>query len=188
MAHVGGDSLGLDTKLVVLDGPHKSDVIFHRFTISGATDGQKKAGRISASTLRQILESARNVAPDPTKSSPAWLQAVKVNSYGDFHGLCFLIKVGIAPARDGYPAKNVIKSVIVPNMPEYQGQFSSGCGSSIDSGQYRVSKLGNDARRHLASTPSSLLSLCVEYRIAALGKMNEQRSNEAHDICSAPRC
>jgi hypothetical protein len=85
----------------------------------GATDGQKKAAQISASTLRAILESAKNVAPDPTKSSPAWLQAVKVNSYGDFHGLCFLIKVGIASARGEYSAKNTIKSVIVPNMREY---------------------------------------------------------------------
>jgi hypothetical protein len=114
-----GDSLGLDTKLTVIDGPFKGATIYNRFTMTGATDGQKRAGQISGSTLRAILESARNVAPDPTKSNPAWLQAVKINTYGDLQGLRFLCKVGIAPARGEYGARNVIRGVITPNMPEY---------------------------------------------------------------------
>jgi hypothetical protein len=109
----------LDTKLKVIDGPFRGTTIYNWFTLSGTTGGQKKAAQISAATLRQILESSRGVAPDPTKSNPAWLDAVKINSYGDLHGLCFLINVGIAPARDGFAAKNVIKSVIAPGLPEY---------------------------------------------------------------------
>jgi hypothetical protein len=114
-----GDSLGLDTKFTVIDGPYKGATVYNRFTLSGQTEGQKKAGRISASTIRAILESARNIAPDPTKSSPAWLRAVQINSYGDLHGLCLLIKVGVEPARGEYKAKNTIASIVTPGMPEY---------------------------------------------------------------------
>jgi hypothetical protein len=53
-----GDSLGLDAKLVVIDGPFKGSTIFYRFTLMGQSEGQKKAAQISASTLRAILESA----------------------------------------------------------------------------------------------------------------------------------
>jgi hypothetical protein len=114
-----GDSLGLNCKFVVLDGPHKGVSFFTLFTLSGTTDGHRDAARISGAYLRAILESAKGVAPDPTKTNPTWLQAVRINSYGDFHGLCFLAKVKVLPAQNGYAAKNVIQTVITPNMKEY---------------------------------------------------------------------
>lgn len=114
-----GDSLGLSCKFVVIDGEHKGHAIFNRFTLSGTTDGHREAARISGASLRAILESVNNVKPDPTKSDPAWLKATHVNSYGDFHGLCFLAKLGVAPPKDGYPAKNIIKTIVTPNMPGY---------------------------------------------------------------------
>jgi hypothetical protein len=114
-----GTSLGLDCKFVVTDGPYRGTNIFTRFTLSGTTDGHREATRISGQTLRAILESARNVTPDPTKSSPAWRQAVTIQNYGDFHGLCFLARVGVQPPRDGYAARNILKKVIVPGAPEY---------------------------------------------------------------------
>jgi hypothetical protein len=114
-----GTSLGLDCKFVVMDGPYKGSNIFTRYTLSGTSDGHREAARISGQTLRAILESARNVPPDPTKSSPAWRQAVTINNYGDFHGLCLLVRIGVQPPKDGYAAKNTVKKVIVPGAPEY---------------------------------------------------------------------
>jgi hypothetical protein len=114
-----GTSLGLDCKFVVMDGPYKGVNIFTRYTLTGTSDGHREAARISGQTLRAILESAHNVKPDPTKQDPAWRQAVTINNYGDFHGLCLLVRVGVQPPKDGYAARNTIKKVIVPGAPEY---------------------------------------------------------------------
>jgi hypothetical protein len=114
-----GNSLGLDAKFKVMDGEFKGCIIFNRFTLMGPTENHKKAAVISNATLRAILESAKNVAPGPTKTNPEWLAAMRFDNYGSFHGLCFLMKVGVTPAKDGYEAKNNIKVVIIPGMPEY---------------------------------------------------------------------
>jgi hypothetical protein len=114
-----GLSLGLNCKFVVIDGEYKGRVIYTLYTLDGVTDGQREAKKISGNTLQAILEGARGVMHDPKKTNPEWLDAVHINDHGDFHGLCFLIKVGIAPPQGGYPAKSTIKTVITPNMPGY---------------------------------------------------------------------
>ena len=81
--------------------------------------GQSKAGKITRSTLRAILESARNVQPKD-ESNEAKSKRL-VSSHSDFNSLEFIAKIGIEPARDQYQAKNKLGSVITPDKPEYSG-------------------------------------------------------------------
>jgi hypothetical protein len=113
-----GESTGLDARFRVLDGPYMNRMIFNKFTMQG--NNHDKAIRMSHAMLRNIKESVYNVRPDPTKSSPEWLDLMKIKkSYGEFHGLCFLAEIGIRPADGQFQAKNIISAVITPDMPGY---------------------------------------------------------------------
>jgi hypothetical protein len=110
---VDGNSLGLDCEFNVPDGEFKGRKVWQLFTLSGTTPGHEQAGKISCSTLRAILESAKGIKS--SDNSAAAEAARKVTSWGDFQNLRFVAKLGVRPAQNGYPAKNTIIEVITPD-------------------------------------------------------------------------
>lgn len=109
-----GDKLMLDLEFTVTDGPFAKRKFWQYLVVTGSQD----AANISRSTLRAILESARNI--DPNDTSDAAKRKRLVGGYGDFDGLVFVGKAGIEPGKDGYQDKNRLKNVVTPNMPNYK--------------------------------------------------------------------
>jgi len=113
-----GDSEALDCEFVVVDGEFAKRKFWTLFTVNGTTEGQASAADISRRRLRAMLESARGIKPDD--ESDAAKQARRTESWGDFDGLRFIGKIGIEPAKDKYPAKNVLVEVVVPGRKEWR--------------------------------------------------------------------
>ena len=112
-----GQSEALDCEFVVLNGEFAKRKFWGLFTLSGTSEGHAEAARISEARLRAILESARGVRPDD--KSEAARKARQVTSYGDFDGLVFIGKLGVDPAKNGYPAKNTLLEAITPDRPDW---------------------------------------------------------------------
>ena len=113
-----GNSEGLDCKFVVVDGEFTKRVFFALFTLNGVTEKHAEAGRISCATLRAALESARGIKPDD--NSDAAKQARRAESFAVFDGLRFIGKIGVEPAKGGYPAKNTLSEVVTPDRKEWR--------------------------------------------------------------------
>lgn len=107
----------LDVEFVVKEGSFAKRKFWTNFCLDGTTDGHKTAANISASTLRSILESARGIKPDD--GSDDAMKRRRVDGYGDFDGLGFVAKIGIEPGKNGYKDKNILSSVITPDMKEW---------------------------------------------------------------------
>jgi hypothetical protein len=110
-----GDSMALDCEFTVLEGPFAKRKFWTLFTIEGTTEGHAKAGEISASRLRAILESARGIRPDD--ESEAAKNGRRVTSWGDFDGIRFIAKIGIEVAKpgSGFKDKNTLDAAITPD-------------------------------------------------------------------------
>jgi len=111
----GGDSQAMDCEFTVVDGPFAKRKFWSLFTVEGTTEGHAKAGEISASRLRGILESAKGIRPDD--ESDAAKNGRRVNSWGDFDGLRFVAKIGIEVAKpgSGFKDKNTLDAAITPD-------------------------------------------------------------------------
>jgi hypothetical protein len=109
-----GRSEGLDLELTVVDGPFIKRKLWVLLTLQGETEGHAEAGRIANTVLRAIIESARGVRPDD--QSEAAKQQRRLASYLELDGMCFIGRVGVEPAKNGYDAKNKLASVITPDM------------------------------------------------------------------------
>jgi hypothetical protein len=107
-----GDSEALDVEFVVLDGEYAKRKFWSLFTLVGKTEGHAEAARISGERIRAMLESARGIRPDD--NSDAAKEARRVTSYGDLDGLCFVCRIGVEPAQNGYKAKNRLDYVVTP--------------------------------------------------------------------------
>lgn len=112
-----GDSMAMDCEFTVVDGPFAKRKFWSLFTVEGTTEGHAKAGEISASRLRGILESAKGIRPDD--ESDAAKNARRVNSWGDFDGLRFVAKIGIEKGKDGYKDKNSLDAAVTPDRKAY---------------------------------------------------------------------
>jgi hypothetical protein len=112
-----GDSEALDCEFTVVDGSFAKRKFWTLFTVEGTTEGQKKAGEISAARLRAILESVHGIRPDD--ESPNAAVKRRVNSWGDFDGLRFVAKIGVEKGKDGYKDKNVLVAVITPDRKDW---------------------------------------------------------------------
>jgi hypothetical protein len=111
-------SEGLDCEFTVLDGPDAKRKFWQLLTVTGDTDGQKKAAEISGSILRAMLESAFAINPKD-QSQEANAKRI-LDCYADLNGLRFLVKVGIRKGDGVYKDKNVIAAVITPDRKEWQ--------------------------------------------------------------------
>jgi hypothetical protein len=108
-----GESQALDCEFTVVDGPHAKRKFWSLFTVEGTTEGHAKAGEISASRLRGILESARGIRPDDESETAK--TARRVNSWGDFDGIRFVAKIGIEKGKEGYKDKNTLEAAVTPD-------------------------------------------------------------------------
>jgi hypothetical protein len=108
---------------VVDEGEHKSARIFERAIISGTTEGHHKAGEISLTKLRAMVESARGIRPDD--QSPEAVAARNLNSFADLNGLRVLAKVGVEPERKNpqtgevYQSRNMIQEYVTPDRTDW---------------------------------------------------------------------
>lgn len=111
----GGDSQALDCEFTVVEGPFAKRKFWSLFTVEGTTEGHAKAGEISASRLRAILESANGIRPDD--ESEAAKNGRRVTSWADFDGLRFVAKIGIEKAKEGsgFKDKNSLDAAVTPD-------------------------------------------------------------------------
>jgi hypothetical protein len=113
-----GDSEMLDCEFTVVDGPYAKRKFWTMFTLGGTTEGQQKAGDISGSRIRAILESARGVKPDD--QSDAAKAARQIGDWGDIDGLRFIAKIGVEKGKDGFKDKNVLEAAITPDRTAWK--------------------------------------------------------------------
>lgn len=146
----------LDFEFTIQGGDYDRRKIWNLYVVNGVTEGHEKAANISKAALRAMLEASRNIQPSDT--SPTAMEARKVSGYKDFDGLTFPIEIGeetgnlkdktAGPNSERWPAKNVIRSIVTPDKPEYT---SAGGGSSIKGSASAPSKPAAQAR---AAKPS----------------------------------
>lgn len=115
-----GGSMALDCEFTVIEGSFAKRKFWGLFTVSGTTEGHEKAGEISASRLRGILESARGIKPED-ESETAKL-ARRVNSWGDFNGLRFLAKIGVKIGTGDFKGKdkNRLDFAVTPDRQSWR--------------------------------------------------------------------
>jgi hypothetical protein len=113
----GTGALYLNAMLMVTEGPYILRRIFHRFGVYSSETGNVWVEK-GLRQLRAALESARNILP--TDLSDSAKEQRKVDSYKDFDGLEFLIKVGIdTPKNPQYKTENCVLCVVTPDWKEY---------------------------------------------------------------------
>lgn len=118
----------LDFEFTIQGGEYDRRKIWNLYVVDGVTEGHEKAKNISKSALRAMLESARNIRPEDT--SPAAVQARQISGYNDLNGLTFPVEIGVdggklkdktaGPSGERWPDKNIIRSIVTPDKPEYQ--------------------------------------------------------------------
>lgn len=125
-ASKNSDAKYLNCEFTVTTGPHAKRKFWTNLTVEGGKQNDKGdsiAGNISRSTLRAILESAKNIAP--TDVSEEASQKRIVTSYGDFDGVEFACKIGIEKDRTGqFGDKNKIVAIITPDHKDYNTVMS----------------------------------------------------------------
>jgi hypothetical protein len=114
-----GGSEGLDCEYTVVDGEYAKRKVFQRLTLHGTTEGHAEAGQISRNTLRAIIESARGILPND-RSEIAQQKRRLAGGWKELDGVRFIARLGVRPAKDGYPAKNVLLEVLTPERTGWQ--------------------------------------------------------------------
>jgi len=108
----------LNCELTVTEGRYKGRKIWQNM-MCGHPEAENKAVNITRSTLRGILESARQIKPDDM-SDDAKAKRI-VSGFGDFSGLEFVGKIGIEKGKDGYDDKNKLVAAVPVTSPQYKG-------------------------------------------------------------------
>jgi hypothetical protein len=109
-----GNSEHLVLELRVTSGEHAARKIFIQLTLRGTAPNHAEAARISLSTLKAIVESAKGIRPKD--ESDAAKAARSLRSLGDVDGLVFLARLGVRGPEGGFRAKNVITEIVTPDM------------------------------------------------------------------------
>lgn len=127
----------LDFEFTIQGGDYDRRKIWNLYVVDGVTEGHEKAKNISKSALRAMLESARNIMPDDT--SDAAMAARKIASYSELDGLVFPVEIGVkkgdlrdktaGPNSERYADKNIIRTIITPDMEEYSNPGASNGGA-----------------------------------------------------------
>lgn len=120
------DALMLDWEFTVMHGPNAGRKVFVNMTVHGGNldeKGVSKGWKMSKSSLRAMAESALGVRPDDT-SDAAKSKRMFAN-FQQLNGIEFAAHIDIEkgkekPDKSGYyDDKNVIKTVITPDRPEW---------------------------------------------------------------------
>jgi hypothetical protein len=112
-----GASEHLNCEFVVTEGQYAKRKFWARLTVGGTTPKHAEAAEITRRTIRAVLEAARSIRPDD-KSETA--KKARIADYGHLDGIRFLVRVGVEPASNGYPAKNFVREVITPDRREWR--------------------------------------------------------------------
>ncbi len=107
----------LDCEFTISSGKYNKRKFWQNIMVAQTSE---KAVNISKSTLRAMLESARNI--NPNDASDNAIAARRVSGYQDFNGIDFVGKIGIdkAKANSGFDDKNKLAAVVTPDKKEYQ--------------------------------------------------------------------
>lgn len=114
------DAQYLNCEFAITGGQFKGRKFWGNFVVSGGKvdeNGASKAGNITRSALRAILESSRGIRADD--ESEAAKKARIVTGFGDFSGIEFVGKIGIEKGTGGYEDKNKLLAAIGPESKDY---------------------------------------------------------------------
>lgn len=139
----------LNCEFVITEGPFRNRKFWQNMVVSGGkTDenGNSKAGNITRSTLRGILESSRKIAPNDM-SEEARAKRI-VNGYGDFSTMEFVGKIGIEKGTGGYDDKNKLIAAVPVTSKDY-----AGAGEAKQFGQVAAGVV-NQAAKASGSAPA----------------------------------
>lgn len=123
----------LSWEFTILDGPYARRKFWQNMTISGGEvneKGESKAWNITKSTLKAMLNSARNVKPDD--NTDRGIAARRFNTWSEIDGIefCCVVRIQKAKPNSGYQDSNSIKTVIEPDHKEYAALMSGAGGSA----------------------------------------------------------
>ena len=115
-----GDARMLDCEFVITAGEFARRRFWGLMMVtSNGSAGHDKAVEITMSKVRAMLESAYGVSPSDESESA--FEARKLADWQDLDGLEFVAKIGIEKGTQGYSDKNVLKSAVTPDSPDYKG-------------------------------------------------------------------
>jgi hypothetical protein len=113
----------LDLEFEVVEGEFVRRKFWENFVVEGTTDGHAKAGDITRSKLRAILESARGIKPDDISPEA---RAARTAKLADFDRMRFLAKIGIEKGKDkgngygAYPDRNILLTAVTPDRKDWR--------------------------------------------------------------------
>jgi hypothetical protein len=114
-----GACRGLDCEIVIeTPEDYAGRKIFKSMVLEGTTDGHAKAADISRKMLRAIIDSKHGLKHND--ESAAARAKREVSSLLEFDGVRIMVRVGVEPPKGGYPAKNIIRQIIAPDMQEWR--------------------------------------------------------------------
>jgi hypothetical protein len=121
------DVLFLSWEFTIVDGPFARRKFWQNMTVAGGEvneKGESKAWNITKSTLRAMLNSARNVKPDD--NTERGMSARRFNSWGELNGIEFCCSIRVQKAKPGsnYQDSNAIGTVIEPDHKDYAALMS----------------------------------------------------------------
>jgi hypothetical protein len=114
------DAVYLDCEFTVLGGEFTKRRLWQNLTVAGGNSdgkGGSSDANISRSTIRAMLESAKNISPADRSGAAAAKR--QIAGFVELDNLVFAIKVGVESGKDGYADRNFIALVITPDREEY---------------------------------------------------------------------
>lgn len=121
------DVVYINSKCIVTSGEYKGAALWNVLTVKGGQvggDGKALAPIITGRICRSIIESSRGIASNASDPNSAASRKLK-NGWMDLHGLEFLGKVNVIPAKDQYAEKNTLLCGIPPGHKEWYEWRSS---------------------------------------------------------------
>lgn len=123
----------LDVELTILEGKYARRKVWDRIGLEGS---EKWVAR-GMSSVRHILEVGREIQ-DYKAGNPAYRLGEQTKTNGDWvftelNELRCAVKIGIEPGKDGYQAKNVVRSYLSPNpASDTNKAFQKLCAGETD--------------------------------------------------------
>jgi hypothetical protein len=107
----------LDCGFTVVEGIHAKHKFFGNMVLSGPTEGHATAANITRERLRAIIESARGIKPKDVSEAA---NKARVATNHEFDGIRFMARIGVEPAKGEFRARNILASVVTPDMKEWR--------------------------------------------------------------------
>lgn len=132
-ASKSSDVLFLSWEFTIVDGPFARRKFWQNMSVAGGDvneKGESKSWNITKSTLRAMLNSARNVKPDD--NTERGMSARRFNSWGELDGIEFCCTVRVQQPKPGsnYQPSNSIGTVIEPDHKDYAALMSGSEGGT----------------------------------------------------------